>query len=165
MWADIAYSGETIQQAGCCPTSTAMVVSWLGNKGLDISLIDINKDGESTPDEMATYFTMMGANADYSGSYGWGVTRTCFSLGVAVTETSDINNICNALSDGKPVVVNLKQGIVSDGHFAVAVGIEDGMIMLNDPGYAKNDYTSSGTKFDFDTIDYSMSTAYIIEYN
>ena len=110
-------------------------------------------------------FTMIGANADYSGSYGWGVTRTCFSLGVAVTETSDINNICNALSDGKPVVVNLKQGIVSDGHFAVAVGIEDGMIMLNDPGYAKNDYTSSGTKFDFDTIDYSMSTAYIIEYN
>ena len=34
-----------------------------------------------------------------------------------------------------------------------------------DPGYAKNDYTSSGTKFDSDTIDYSMSTAYIIEYN
>ena len=165
MWADIAYSGETIQQVGCCPTSTAMVVSQLGNKGLDISLIDINKDGESTPDEMATYFTMIGANADYSGSYGWGVTRTCFSLGVAVTETSDINNICNALADGKPVVVNLKQGIVSAGHFAVAVGIEDGMIMLNDPGYAKNDYTSSGTKFDSDTIDYSMSTAYIIEYN
>lgn len=164
-WADIAYSGETIKQAGCCPTSTAMVVSWLGNKGVDISSIDINKDGQSTPDEMATYFTMIGANADYSGSYGWGVTRTCFSLGVAVTETSDINNVCNALADGKPVIINLKQGIVSAGHFAVAVGIEDGMIMLNDPGYAKNDYTSSGTKFDFDTIDYSMSTAYIIEYN
>ena len=74
-----------------------MVVSWLGNKGVDISSIDINKDGQSTPDEMATYFTMIGANANYSGSYGWGVTRTCFSLGVAVTETSDINNICNAL--------------------------------------------------------------------
>ena len=162
-WASNTYSGETIQAAGCCPTSTAMVVSWLGSKGSNIQLIDINKDGETTPDEMAAHFTMIGANADYNGSYGWGITRTCLSLNVSVTETSDINSACNALASGKPVIINLKRGIVPAGHFAVAVGIQDGMIIINDPGYARNDYTLSGASFDPATIDYSVDTFYIIE--
>lgn len=163
-WASHPYSGETIAAAGCGTTTMAMVASWASLKGKDVSAIDVDKDKTVNPIESADFATSQGYACNGSGSYNTVVTDYVRYIGCKATYTLNINNIIEALSSNKLVVINVGGGVLSGGgHFMLGVGIKDGMIMLNDPGRERQCYAISGATYSPSLVAAELKNAWIIE--
>lgn len=122
-WGTKKYGSSTILEAGCGPTSLAMVVSGLtGNK--------------VTPDMVANWSEANGHRAEGLGSY-WSLMTDggkYYGLDVEPVSKKDPNSIVKALSEGYPVIASMGKGhFTKGGHFIVLRGItEDGKILVYD---------------------------------
>ncbi len=133
-WGNKPYgTNGSISQAGCGPTSLAMVVSGLTGRVI-------------YPDEMADWAYRNGYMAPGAGSYWslmdsgaekWGLKSTPISR-------TNPNAILKSLSEGNPVIMSCGVGYFTNfGHFIVLTGLtEDGKITVNDPwSYKKSQET------------------------
>lgn len=126
-WGNLPYGRTgTVREAGCGPTSLAMVVVGLTGR------TDVN------PGMMAQWSYQHGYRVEGSGS-SWSLMSSGaqqFGLKSQQVSTRDAQAVLDALASGKPVIASMGPGhFTSEGHFMVLRGVtSDGKIMVNDPG-------------------------------
>lgn len=129
---NVPYGSGSIKTSGCGPTSFAMVASTITGKKI-------------TPQDAIAwcgnkYYVK---NAGTSWSY-FAAANNYFNLGKTITQTSNINEVINALKNGKYVISSQGPGLfTSGGHYIVLAGIDsDGNIVVKDPN--KNNAVNKG---------------------
>lgn len=122
-WGDKSYAGNTMCEAGCGPSSMAMIITALTGK-------------QVTPDEVAAYYTQNG----FSGSFGttWNAAPAAaqhWNLQSTALGTS-VSKISQAIQGGSLVIMAGKGSLpfTSGGHFVVVRAVTpDGKWLLGDP--------------------------------
>lgn len=132
------YGTDHVGSSGCGPTAMAIVVSSLSNDMVD-------------PAEMAEWAYKNGYWCKGSGSYHALIpgAAAAWNLPVSGCSASEPQRILDALADGKLVVAIMSKGhFTKSGHFIVLRGVQDGKIMVADPGSR----TRSGQLWDLSII-------------
>ena len=132
------YGTDHIGGYGCGPTSMAIVVSSMTDRVVD-------------PVEMARGSYENGYWCKGSGSYHALIPAAAqhFGLSVSGCSASEPQRILDSLSEGKLVVAIMAKGhFTKSGHFIVLRGVQDGKILVADPG----SYNRSGQLWDFSII-------------
>lgn len=124
-WKNLPYSTSTIGDAGCGPTSMAIVVSTLTNNTVDpIQMCNWSaSSGYFVPGVGTSWSFISGAASKYG-------------LSCRQVNKSDVQAVVDALSQGKLVVMSTGSGsyYTGNGHFLVLRGVnEDGKILVADP--------------------------------
>lgn len=126
-WADAPYAGADVAEAGCGPTSLAMVyVALTGKTDLD-------------PAAMAA-FSEQGGYVE-GGLTAWRLmTDGAAELGLSSQEVpADESALTAELAAGHPVICSVGPGDFTEkGHFIVLAGVaEDGRVVVHDPNSAE----------------------------
>lgn len=135
-WGSTPYGDSNISNAGCCPTSLAMVFSYLCQKTIYPNNV-VAWAGD-------TYY-VKGAGTSWSifnpAAEHWGVKCTNIS--------KNEGEMLEALQKGKLIVASMGPGtFTKGGHFIVLTGItESGKIKVNDPNDS-NSKNHKGTDFE-----------------
>ncbi len=115
--------GKTIAQAGCGPTSMAMVLTYLTGETHD-------------PVEMANWSLNNGHRIKNNGTAWTYFPAVSTAYGIECEQESVTkNNIINSLNDGKQIILNVGAGhFTKGGHYIVLKGLtEDGKVEVADP--------------------------------
>ena len=126
-YADKPYGTDHIGSYGCGPSAMAIVVSSLAGETVE-------------PVEMAAWAYKNGYWCKGSGSYHALIPGAAKAWGLPVSgcSASEPQRIIDALSEGKLVVAIMAKGhFTSSGHFIVLRGVQDGKVMVADPGSYK----------------------------
>lgn len=137
-WADTMYgTSGTIGQAGCGPTSMAIVISTLTGEPHD-------------PVELANWSVANGHRCEGNGSYHSLIPAAARAHRLTCEKNLDAQGIVDALASGKLVVVIMSKGhFTKGGHFIVLRGVTSaGKILVADPG----SYKRSGQEWELSTI-------------
>lgn len=130
------WGGGTIKTSGCGPTSFAMVITNLTGK----RITPVDTTSWCGP---KTYYE---PGIGTSWSYFSGVTahfNRKFNYNITYTQTSSIDEVYNALQNGKLVISSQTSGLfTSNGHFIVLAGVKNGGIVVRDPN--KNNAVNKG---------------------
>lgn len=125
---DAPYAGTTVREAGCGPTSLAMVYIALTGK--------TDKD----PAAMAA-FSEAGGYVE-GGLTAWRLmTDGAAELGLSSHEVpADAGRLAAELAEGHPVICSVRPGDFTDtGHFLVVAGVADnGELVIHDPNSPAN---------------------------
>ncbi len=123
-YANKPYGTDHVGSSGCGPTAMAIVVSSLTDDMVD-------------PAEMAEWAYKNGYWCKGSGSYHALIpgAAAAWNLPVSGCSASEPQRILDALAEGKLVVAIMSKGhFTKSGHFIVLRGVQDGKIMVADPG-------------------------------
>lgn len=126
-WADIMYgTSGTIGQAGCGPTSMAIVISTLTGEAHD-------------PVELSRWSVAHGYRCEGNGSYHSLIPSAAAAYGLTCQGNLSAQGIVDALSSHKLVVAIMSKGhFTKNGHFIVLRGVtSDGKILVADPASYK----------------------------
>lgn len=137
-WADIMYgTSSTIGQAGCGPTSMAIVISTLTGEAHD-------------PLELSRWSVANGHRCEGNGSYHSLIPSAAAAYGLTCEGNLSAQGIVDALSSHKLVVVIMSRGhFTKGGHFIVLRGVTSGgKILVADPA----SYRRSGQEWDLSII-------------
>ena len=122
-WASLDYNQATLAQAGCGPTSAAMLLS--------------SVTGQSVTPKDAMEFSLANGHRIVGNGTDWTFFNDIGSkYGVNFTQTADYNALSSALAQGRPAILS-GQGakpFTKGGHFIMAVGMDsNGNVIVNDP--------------------------------
>lgn len=123
-WGYTVYSSASFGQAGCCPTSLAMVYQ------------GITRKTDMSPYDMGVLANENGFMTQYDGTDGQFLVTCGQQLGLAAsTIPVDSGSLRWALSEGHVVIANVGPGDFTDGgHYIVLTGLaSNGEVMVNDP--------------------------------
>ena len=149
-YGNIPYGGGSIASSGCGPTSFAMIANYLTDTTITPADAVAWCGNSYYMPGVGTYWSYFQAAANHFG---------CGS----VTQTSDANQVLQALSEGHPVISSQRAGLfTSGGHFIVLRGVTaDSKVLVNDP----NDNSSKNyinREFDMMSEVHATSNAYWI---
>lgn len=122
-WGYTQYSGELFGLSGCGPTCLSMVC------------LHLLQDAKFTPRYIADFSQTNGYYTTGKGSNWTLMSEGAEKLGIETEELMlEESVVMEELEAGNPVVCVMGPGdFTTTGHFIVMVGIEDGLIRVNDP--------------------------------
>lgn len=125
-WANEPYGSDKIGSHGCGPTAMSIVVSSLAGETVD-------------PPHMAQWSVDNGGYCAGNGSYHKLIPDAAKAWGLSCESDLSAQDIVDALSSGKLVVVIMSKGhFTSSGHFIVLRGVtSEGKILVADPASVK----------------------------
>lgn len=125
---DAPYAGATVGEAGCGPTSLAMVyVALTGKTDKDPAVMAAFSEGEGYVEGGLTAWRLM--------------TDGAADLGLSSREVpADAGRLKEELAQGHPVICSVRPGDFTDtGHFLVVAGVADnGELVIHDPNSPAN---------------------------
>jgi hypothetical protein len=148
-WGYSRYGSDFLAITGCGPTCLAMVGYYLTG------------DEAFTPDKVAAFSLDRGYYTPGSGSEWTLISRGGVELGLEVTEIPLVEKrIREPLAAGQPIICAMGPGdFTASGHYIVLVGLEDGLIRVNDP----NSPLRSQTLWSYDRLRDQIRNLWLIE--
>lgn len=148
-WGYSRYGSDFLAITGCGPTCLAMVGYYLTG------------DEAFTPDKVAAFSLDRGYYTPGSGSEWTLISRGGVELGLEVTELPLVEKrIREPLAAGHPIICAMGPGdFTASGHYIVLVGLEDGLIRVNDP----NSLLRSQTLWSYDRLRDQIRNLWLIE--
>ena len=127
-WGCMEYGGKPAALTGCGPVCLSMAAYYLTG------------DEAFSPDNMIEFAKKGGYYSPGSGSSWTLISEGGVELGFDVTEIPLVKKrILDNLEVGNPIICAMGQGdFTSSGHFIVLVGVEDGLLRVNDPNSIAN---------------------------
>lgn len=127
-WGCMEYGGKPAALTGCGPVCLSMAAYYLTG------------DEAFSPDNMIEFAKKGGYYSPGSGSSWTLISEGGVKLGFDVTEIPLVKKrILDNLEAGNPIICAMGQGdFTSSGHFIVLVGVEDGLLRVNDPNSIAN---------------------------
>ena len=127
-WGHVDYGGRPAALTGCGPTCLSMAAWYLTG------------DDSFSPDRMMEFAEKNGYYSPGSGSSWTLISEGAVKLGFDVTEIPLVKSrIFDNLDVGNPIICAMGPGdFTTSGHFIVLVGVEDGLLRVNDPNSIKN---------------------------
>lgn len=123
-----SYAGSTVQEAGCGPTSLAMVyIALTGRTDKDPAAMAVFSEEGGYVEEGMTAWRLM--------------TDGAAELGLSSHEVpAEASCLVAELSEGRPVICSVRPGDFTDtGHFLVVAGVADnGELVIHDPNSPAN---------------------------
>lgn len=146
-WGSHMYlPSENMSQAGCGPTTAAMVLSSVTGQTV-------------TPLDVANYSVEHGYMDPNAGT-SWGLFPDLGQkYGIGLNKVDDYSAASTAMSQGRPVIFSGQGGApyTSGGHFVMGVGMTpDGQVIINDPNKSENSIA-----YDYDTFLSSTQGAWV----
>lgn len=125
---DASYAGATVGEAGCGPTSLAMVyIALTGKTDKDPAAMAAFSEAEGYVEEGLTAWRFM--------------TDGAAELGLSSHEVpADAGRLKEELAQGHPIICSMRPGdFTSTGHFLVVAGVADnGELVIHDPNSPAN---------------------------
>ena len=127
-WGFLDYGSKPAALTGCGPTCLSMAAWYLTG------------DDSFSPDRMMEFAEKNGYYSPGSGSSWTLISEGAVKLGFDVTEIPLVKSrIFDNLDVGNPIICAMGPGdFTTSGHFIVLVGVEDGLLRVNDPNSIKN---------------------------
>ena len=147
-WGCMEYGGKPAALTGCGPVCLSMAAYYLTG------------DEAFSPDNMIEFAKKGGYYSPGSGSSWTLISQGGVELGFDVTEIPLVKKrILDNLEAGNPIICAMGQGdFTSSGHFIVLVGVEDGLLRVNDP----NSIEKSGKLWAFEDIEDQFRNLWVI---
>ena len=147
-WGCMEYGGKPAALTGCGPVCLSMAAYYLTG------------DEAFSPDNMIEFAKKGGYYSPGSGSSWTLISEGGVELGFNVTEIPLVKKrILDNLEAGNPIICAMGQGdFTSSGHFIVLVGVEDGLLRVNDP----NSIEKSGRLWAFEDIEDQFRNLWVI---
>lgn len=147
-WGSQEYGGKPAALTGCGPTCLSMAAFYLTG------------DDAFSPDRMLEFADDNGYYSPGSGSSWTLISEGGVRLGFDVTEIPLVKKrIMDNLKVGNPIICAMGKGdFTTSGHFIVLVGVEDGLLRVNDP----NSIANSEKLWAFEDIESQFRNLWVI---
>ena len=147
-WGFLDYGSKPAALTGCGPTCLSMAAWYLTG------------DDSFSPDRMMEFAEKNGYYSPGSGSSWTLISEGAVKLGFDVTEIPLVKSrIFDNLEVGNPIICAMGPGdFTSSGHYIVLVGVEDGLLRVNDPNSREN----SGKLWAFEDIESQFRNLWVI---
>lgn len=147
-WGRMAYGGKPAALTACGPVCLSMAAYCLTG------------DDAFSPDRMIEFAKKGGYYSPGSGSSWTLISEGAVKLGFDVTELPLVKKrIFDNLEAGSPIICAMGKGdFTTSGHFIVLVGLEDGLLRVNDP----NSIANSGKLWKFEDIEDQFRNLWVI---
>lgn len=148
-WGYLEYGGKPAGLTACGPVCLSMAAYYLTG------------DPAYSPDRMIAFAGDGGYYSPGNGSSWTLISQGGVELGFAVTELPLVKQrIFDNLEAGNPIICAMGKGdFTTSGHFIVLVGIEDGLLRVNDP----NSRANSERLWKFEDIEDQFRNLWAIE--
>lgn len=129
---------------------------------LSMAAYHLTGDEKFSPDNMIEYAADHGYYSRGNGTKWTLISVGAVELGFDVTEIPLVKKrIMDNLAAGNPIICAMGPGdFTTTGHFIVMVGVEDGLIRVNDP----NSRANSQTLWDYEDICDQIRNLWVIRY-
>ena len=147
-WGYIPYGSDVVGLTGCGPVCLSMVA------------YHVTKDPAMSPDRIIQFALDNGYSIPGDGTSWTLISQGGVKLGLDVTEIPLVESRIYAnLEAGNPIICVMGPGdFTTSGHYIVMVGLEDGMIRVNDP----NSIANSQKLWDYDDISSQIRNLWVI---
>lgn len=149
-WGYKQYGQNIAAMNGCGPVSLSMVAYYY------------TRDPAFSPDKMLEFSYDNGYCTPGHGTEWALISTGAVKLGFTVKELPNVKkSVMRELEAGHPIIFNAGAGdFTTTSHYMVMVGVEDGLIRINDC----NSYANSAKLWDFDQIESQIRNMWAISY-
>ena len=149
-WGYKTYGQNIAGLNGCGPVSLSMVAYYY------------TRDPAFAPDKMLDFSYDNGYCTPGHGTEWALISKGAVKLGFTVKELPNVKkSVIRELEAGHPIIFNAGPGdFTTTSHYMVMVGVEDGLIRINDC----NSYANSEKLWDFDQIESQIRNMWAISY-
>lgn len=149
-WGYENYGSDVLGITGCGPTCLAMAGYWLTG------------DESFAPQTVAEFSERSGHYSPGSGSSWTLISEGAAELGLDVTEIPLVEKrIVDNLEVGNPIVCSVGPGdFTQEGHYILLVGVENGLIRVNDP----NSRINSERLWSYEELEGQIRNLWVLRY-
>ena len=148
-WGYLQYGSDVVGITGCGPVCLAMAGYY------------VTGDETFSPDNMVRFAADNGYYSPGNGSSWTLISEGGVKLGLEVMEIPLVKKrIMDNLEAGNPIICAMGKGdFTTSGHYIVLVGLEEGMIRVNDP----NSYENSEKLWSYEQIEGQIRNLWVIQ--
>jgi len=147
-WGYLKYGSDVVGITGCGPVCLAMAGYY------------VTGDDKFAPDKMVEFAAENGYYSPGNGSSWTLISEGGPVLGLDVTEIPLVKKrITDNLEVGNPIICAMGEGdFTTSGHYIVLVGLQDGLIRVNDP----NSHANSEKLWSYEEIEGQIRNLWVI---
>jgi len=147
-WGYLKYGSDMVAITGCGPVCLSMAGYY------------VTGDEAFSPDKMVEFAAKNGYYSPGNGSSWTLISEGGVKLGLDVTEIPLVKKrITDNLEAGNPIICAMGEGdFTTSGHYIVLVGLDDGLIRVNDP----NSYANSEKLWSYEELEGQIRNLWVI---
>lgn len=148
-WGYLKYGSDVVGITGCGPLCLSMAGYY------------VTGSEDFAPENMVAFARKNGYYSAGNGSSWTLISEGGAKLGLKVTEIPLVKKkILDNLEAGNPIICAMGKGdFTTTGHYIVLVGVEDGLLRVNDP----NSYANSEKLWSYEQLESQFRNLWVIE--